>query len=299
MNARLDEGFHATTMAEYLGDPAVQPSLSSGAIWTLLNQSPMHARADHPRLNPARAAHNSSVMDAGTVAHHHLLGADERELVVVDADDWRTKDAKEARQRAWDQGRIPILSRLNDRAIEMANAAREYLSRTEFATLLADGDAEQTMIWKVGGIYCRGRLDFLKADAKVLLDYKSTAGSASPAVWSRQMINMGYDIQAEHYLRGVRALVGRDPERVFVFLVQENFAPYACSLVGAGGEMLELARAKVDQAIAIWRRCMTTQTWHGYPTRIAWATPPAWAVQQWDDQRAIASELDPELAGQA
>lgn len=296
---RLDKGFHDVTMAEYLRDPAIEPSLSSGGIWTLLNQSPAHAWADHPRLNPNRAPYNNSVMDAGTVAHYHLLGADERELVVVDADDWRAKDAKAARQHAWDEGRIPILAKLNERAKEMAEAAREYLAHTEFAKLLDDGDSEQTMIWRVRKTYCRGRLDHMGFGAKVLFDYKSTAGSASPAVWSRQMINMGYDIQAEHYIRGARALLGPDPDRVFVFLVQENFPPYACSLIGAGGEMLELASGKIDHALALWSSCMATKTWPAYPTQIAWAMPPAWAMSQWEDQKALTHEFDPELATQA
>lgn len=293
LTEQVAEGMHYFPMAQYLADPAPQPSLSNSMAHLMITQSPAHVWAAHPRLNPDHRPQNNSMMDAGTLAHHHLFGADDREIVIVIADDWRTKAAQTARNEAWAEGKIPALERVNDVAILMAVRAREYLAGSELAGILDTGDSEVTMLWRIGRTWCRARVDHYAES--IMLDYKSTATSASPAHFTRQMVNMGYDMQAEWYLRGGRALQGPDPNRQFVFLVQENYKPFACSLIGAGTEMLELAGRKVDRATAMWASCTATGQWPAYPNRIAWADPPGWAAQQWEEREA----LDPLLAEQA
>jgi hypothetical protein len=67
-------GVYDIPLAEYLRDPAPEPSLSAGIGWTLLTRTPRHAWADHPRLGAMSESKQSKEMDLGTVAHRLLLG---------------------------------------------------------------------------------------------------------------------------------------------------------------------------------------------------------------------------------
>ena len=52
-----------------------------------------------------------------------------------------------------------------------------------------------------------------------------------------------------------------------------------------------LAESKLATALTIWERCVSTDTWPGYPSRIAWAAPRDWQQAQWLEQaEAILSE---------
>jgi hypothetical protein len=139
------------------------------------------------------------------------------------------------------------------------------------------------LIWQEDGIWCRARPDWMANDRKVLLDYKSTSGSAEPNAWVRTMLGMTGEIQPAFYLRGNIATGGPEDAR-WVFLVQENEPPYAVSFIGMPPAFLDLGERKVAHAVSLWRQCITTGQWPGYANRIAWAEPPAYAVAQWEER---------------
>lgn len=275
--------------AAYHADPCPTPSLSSGIARRLINLSPLHAWHAHPKLNPAYAPENSTMMDAGSVAHEMLLGGESR-IVVVQADDWRTKAAKEQRDDAWANGGIPVLAHKMDEIAAMVASARAYVAASEIAGVFDDGDAELSGVWQEGETWCRMRPDWLTKDRAVIIDYKTGAGSAEPFGWSAQMMRMGYEMQAAWYVRGLQAIEpAAHPD--FIFLVQENEPPYACSLIAAAPAMMDLANRKIEFALTLWRDCLAKNKWDGYPSRVAWAEPPAWAIQSFEERF--------ELGGQA
>lgn len=276
--------------AEYHADVCPEPSLSSSIIKLLVTQSARHAWTAHPRLNPQHVSEESERFDIGKAAHALLL-EDEDRMVVVDAKDWRTKAAQEARDAARAAGKFPVLPHQNQAIREMAQeAARTLVLIPELDGVLAEAKPEQTLIWREGETWCRARPDWMVST--LLIDYKTT-DNASPDVWSRnKLVEMGYDIQAAWYLRGLKALTGDDAD--FVFLVQEIEPPYECSAVGVSQAMLELGRRKVDVGLALWERCMRTQQWPGYPRAICWADPQAWHETRFEERKAF-SEL---LGGQ-
>ena len=94
---------------------------------------------------------------------------------------------------------------------------------------------------------------------------------------------MGYDIQAALALRGVRA-IHKPRDCAFVFVVVETDPPYACSFVGLTPEYEAFADRKVTLALERWRHCLESGQWPGYPNRIAWAVPPAWAETQFGER---------------
>lgn len=278
----LDVGIHDGIPAEvYHADPAPAPSLSSSIGKLLIQKAPLHAWFSHPRLNPAFERPGNKVMDAGTVAHQVLLHGNEDGMVVIDADSWRTKLAQEVRDAAWAAGKTPLLAHQLLGIHAMVKAAREYVALSELAGIFERGKPEQTVIWKEGDNWCRCRPDFWTDDHSIMIDYKSTATNAEPNTFVRQMMSMGYDFQGAFYRRGAFEVARELPD--FIFLVQENTPPYACSLIGMAEPMLDLAERKVQYAIDQWAIHMQSRKWSGYPRRIAYAEPPEYAVRSFEE----------------
>lgn len=288
-------GVYALSMEEYQRDPCVTPSLSSGIAHRLVTQSPLHAWFAHPRLNPNHVREEDKGFDLGACSHALLLEG-EGAIVEVAFADWRKKEAQEARDVARGMGKIPVLSHKLVECRTMATVARAAIETcTDVHIDLAAGLAERVFVWREGAAMCRARPDWMSNDRAVLLDYKSTAGSAEPNAWIRnQMAPMGYDMQAVHYLRGNASTCG--PEHAqWVFLVQENYPPYACSFVGLSPAMLEIAQRKWDYAQALWQHCLQKNTWSGYPKSIAYAEPTTWQMSD-DEERRLTFEERLEFA---
>lgn len=290
-------GIYEISAAEYHADPAPTASLSSSIARELLASSALHAWFAHPRLNPAYQPKDDEKFDVGIAAHAFLLEG-ESGFVIIEAPDWRTKAAKEARAVARLAGKIPLLADRWGDVQAMAVAARQQLDAHEDPPRpLAGGKPEQTLVWQEDGAWCRARLDWLHDDRKTIDDYKTTSASANPEVWSRTLFGAGQEIQAAFYLRGLKAITGL--EATFRFVVQENFAPYALSVIGLSPEALELGARKVTYALRLWRECLTSGVFPGYPTQTCYADVPPWESARWlvtetlvtDDGRPLFDQL--------
>jgi hypothetical protein len=275
----LGAGIYTIGADTYFGDPCDRPSLTSTIARILINESPLHAWTAHPKLNPAHENQEAGHFDIGTAAHSLLLeGA--ANVVVVDAKDWRTKVAQEERDAAHAAGLQPLLVHQWEDLKRMVTAAREQLDALDARPpIFQDGQAERSLIWDEHGVICRARLDWLRDDFAAVDDYKTTSRSANPASFSRTLFNVGYDLQAAFYLRGLEALTGAVAQ--WRWVVQEIAPPYALSVVSLTPAALDLAQAKVDFAIARWRECVESGSWKGYPTEVCYAELPGWEEARW------------------
>lgn len=270
----------AVSAQEYHADPCVTPSLSASIAHILCTGSPAHARMAHPRLNPDYRSKETAHFDLGTAAHALLLEGRDA-VAVIDADDWRTKAAKEARDEAREAGKIPLLEAQFYDVRAMVGSAHEQLARFDgIVPFFVDGKPEQPIAWQEkGGVRCRSLIDWLHDDYRTIDDYKTTSRSANPEQWTRSLFSFGGDIQAAFYRRGVKAVFGREPE--FRFVVQETFPPYALSVIGVGPDVLLMADKKIDYALSVWKRCLEDDHWPGYPQRVCYAELPAWEEYRW------------------
>lgn len=275
-------GVYSIPLEEYIKDPAPAPSMNAGAAHALLTQSPAHAWAEHPKLNPNHQSTESSRLELGTIAHALLLEDDSSQVVVIEADDWRKKEAKEQRDAAREAGKLPILSKDYFGVQEMVTRAKFAISKSEFAKDFKEAVPEQTLLWQHGGVWCRSRPDKASWDWRILFDYKTVAGSAHPHAFQRTILQQGYDIQAELGMMGVEALeLTENP--TFVFIVQEIEPPYAVSFVSLSPAWQDLAHQKVKRAATILEGCIRTNTWPSYTERTAYLDPPAYASMGWDE----------------
>jgi hypothetical protein len=139
---------------QYHADPVPGGSLSSGGARTLLEPGGP-AKFDYGRNHP-RAS--TKAFDLGHAAHTMALGVGAG-LVVVDARDWKTKAAQEAKAEAYALGGVPVLSADFQRVAAMVDAIKAH--PIAGALILAEGDAEQSLFWidQDTGVWCRARHD--------------------------------------------------------------------------------------------------------------------------------------------
>lgn len=275
----MTPGFHVGIPAErYHADPCMVPSLNNGVAKILLQHSALAAWHAHPKLNPNFRAKQADKFDLGQYAHAMLLEDDRSKLVVVEADDWRTKAAKETRDAARASGKVALLARHVDAVFNMVTAAKEFIANSEIADEWKHADSEVTAVAiDHSGAVLRCRYDRISKSRRFIADYKSTE-DASPDTFSRQITRMGYHIQDAFYRRiaQINGVVG--PR--FVFLAQSVEAPHECSLHACDPALQEIAEAEVQRAIDLWRECMKAKNWPSYGGRIHYAMPTTWMMQE-------------------
>jgi PDDEXK-like domain of unknown function (DUF3799) len=278
----MNQGIHALSAEAYHADPCPTASLSSSVAGILLNQSPAHAWLAHPRLNPAYVREDAdSRFDLGSVAHMMLLERRTDRIVIVEAADWRTKAAKEAREVAHLNGQFAILARHYVAVTEMVAVAIAFLNTTELAGILESGSAEQSVLWQERDLWYRCRPDLLSADRRIILDYKTTE-CAAPDAFSRQIGRMGYDLQSEFYRRGVFAVTEYEP--AFILLAQEISPPYACSLTSLSNAYRAVGESRVLRSMKIWETCVRANEWPSYTNQICYVEPNPWQLADIEDE---------------
>lgn len=270
--------YHADLVADV-------PTLSASIAKILCTASPAHAFAAHPKLNPDFERKVSDSFDLGTCAHSLLLEGVEN-VHIVEKDNWSTKDAKEEREEARANGRVPLLRKDWERVCRMTVAADRQLDALHLNPRpFTNGKPEVTLVWEMEGVACRALIDWLHEDAGTVCDYKTTSASAHPAAWPKTALGIGADIQIAMHSAGVEQCFGQKPE--WRYIVQETYPPYALSVIAPDKDWLEIGQDKLDYALRTWKQCMETGVWAGYPQEVAYAELPGWAMTQWMEREAM------------
>lgn len=294
----MTPGIHKMPMEQYLADPCAAPSLSASLADTLLRQSPLHAKWQHPRLSPNYRQDHEEKFDIGTTAHSLVLEKDSSRICVINPeeypgqkggipDGWTNKAIREARDLARSNGLTPILSKHYAAVRAMVEVARDFMASCEIAKHLADADAELVCVAKDGDTWLRARPDLMSKDRKVLVNYKTTE-NAAPGTFCRQITRMGYDLNAVFYERVMKNL-GRQSEQFFI--AQEVTPPHACSLVGLDPASRDIAEGKLDLALAIWGKCISSGRWGSYPKNVFYTTPTTWEMSEHEERRLTFDEI--------
>lgn len=265
----------------YHADPVPAGSLSSSGARLLLPPS-------CPALFRYRVDHGqppNRTFDFGHAAHQQVLGTGP-DLVVVNAEDWRTNAAKEARDKAHAAGAVPLLAAEHEQVQAMAAALRAH----PVAAVLFEpgaGRAEQALFWHDTefGVWRRALLDWLRhrgTGRLIVPDYKTTK-SAEPAALSRAMSTHGYYQQAAWYLDAVTALgLAGDVEPAFVFVFQEKTPPYLVTICEPDYMAIKWGRIRNRKALDIYRRCQASGRWPGYADDVVRLSLPRWAENDHD-----------------
>lgn len=259
--------------AAYHADPA----LGSTSLKTLATRTPAHYQYDqtHPK--------SSDAFTLGTAAHSVILEGDTSSIVVVEADSWLTKAAKEAKTAALAAGKQPLLNKEWSQIRAMQDAVMAQPVAREAFT---GHKAEQSVFWDEDGLLLKCRPDAWKPGA--LFDLKTTR-TADPNEFGKTSADFGYHQSAAHYIDGVKAATGETLP--FYFVLVEKTAPYFVSVVELDDEALNIGRALNDRAKRIYNECTETGNWPGYQES-APVSLPIWAIYQADNLLGINTETE-------
>jgi hypothetical protein len=217
--------------ADYRADPCPVPSLTQSLCKVILAGSPKHAWTESPRLNPNFETDDDAKFDVGNASHRLVLGRG-KDFEIVDAADWRTKAAQEARETAAAVGKIGILKHQFERAVTMSEAAAVQLKRHKDSDAFTNGDAEVMIAWEEDGIWFRALVDWLHKDLRTIDDFKTTGMSVADHVIGHRAVGGGWHLQAAFIERGLDIL---DPpgagRRLFRFVAQEDYPPHALNVM--------------------------------------------------------------------
>ncbi|OBK92622.1 hypothetical protein A5646_03310 [Mycobacterium sp. 1245499.0] len=253
---------------EYHADPALS---ASGA--KLLLPPSVPAKFKERRDNPPEPKPH---FDFGHLVHALVLGKGS-ELALVDATDWRTKAARDARDAAHAEGRIPVLGDEYRMAVLMRGAIREH---PVAADLFTDGEAEQSLFATDPdtGMKLRARPDWMTTrDGRLWLVDLKTSVTAEPGAFARRAADYKYHLQAAFYVYVAR-LLGLDDGAAFILVAVEKEPPYLVSVVEFDAEaMIEGARL-ARNAIDTYARCTELDDWPGYIPGITSISLPYWAI---------------------
>jgi hypothetical protein len=281
---------HRETEAEYQARQAISASF----CWDLLTECP--AQAWHNSVfNPERPPEEpNGDLDFGKLVHlatleNHLLA---ERVMIVDAGDFRKKEARHLRDEAYVQNKIPLLfssarkrnsTRYGYEDLQTIRAALEQSAAAEL--LFGPGESEVSFTWDfvtpgdLGPaeqgpfgptryhtpykIACKAR-----ADRKVpgaLVDLK-TADSASPAAFSRAMARYGHHLRAAFYVDGwASSLIDEGWNvREYLFVVVGKSEPHLVQTYRLDDHALEAGRRLYRKAFSEIRRARETGVWSGY-----------------------------------
>lgn len=256
------------TEAEYRARPGVNKS----TLWEI-RKSPAHyrhaleeQREDTKALRLGRAIHAAILQPRAFRKMYSTVPA---------GIDRRSKEGKAAFERFL-QGAGELLT--SEESVLCKRIASSVRRDPAAAALLKGCRFERPLFWTdpATGIACKCRVDALKPG--VVIDVKSCA-DASTRAFMRDALRYGYDVQAAHYLHGVRAVKGEAPWEWY-FIAVEKAPPYAVNVLRASDGFLDRGEWQRMDLMERLQKCQETNEWPGYGENElilpAWAEMPDW-----------------------
>lgn len=259
-----------------------RPTLSRSEAMVLLDKSPLHCWAKHPRLGAQGQKKVTPAMDFGSGAHSLALGKG-ADIVTVDADDWKTKAARAERDAIREQGKTPMLLGTFEDANQTVGAMFARLKEFNLYDRFQAAKSEVVLLWDEGdNCSCRVMADKLLIDEEKgtaeFFDIKFTE-SAQPKWLPKHFADMGYGLQDQWYIHGLEQVLPKYSGRMsFTFILQETDFPYVMVPVRLGGEFRGASISKVMRAVQTWSKCMETNRWPGYTQEIIELEAPPWLL---------------------
>lgn len=228
----------------------------------------------------------------GQAIHKMILEPDDflNEFAVMPQVDRRTKEGKEiaATFELEAQGKTII----NQADMDKITAMAFGLQQSKYATsMLNKATAKELPIFwtdERSKLKCKCKVDGIVelSDRIIIFDYKTTM-DASENAFMRAAIKYGYDVQAAHYIRGIKADRGNDKAIDFVFIAQEKTEPYCVNVFQADDDFIEFGLTRLNDLMEIYQYCTENDDWYGYEGKsdqINLLGVPSWASAWEDDE---------------
>lgn len=277
-----------TPEERYHADPCPDPSLSATVAKIGFEKCLSKARAAHPRLRlpdypedpPTEDKNPPWYMDVGSAVHSVALRSGPQ-VVLVQANDWRTKDAQRIRTELRMERCIPLLPKHYDLAMRMATKLQPILFDQLGTNFAAEAMAVSQSEY---GWWTRSLLDAASPDLRKIVDLKTTALDMSPRQAGRTVNRNGNQFQSSFYERNLDRLdPGGMGRRQFLFIFMEFSYPYEVAIVYPDEALKTVGDQQVDAAMRLWDHGMTTGEWPGYPKEPQPVKPENWTLRELED----------------
>lgn len=258
------------------------PLFSYSVAKTINSKSAYHAWLQHPLLgNEPRKP--TATMDKGSIIHGLLLGGGQ-EIVIIQADSFRTNAAKDERDLAYSEDKIPILEMDMEKILVGTKIIKTKIH--ELAPYFFDDhQSELSVKWTMdNGVKCQSRFDWIQPEKGLIIDLKTT-NDANPKVLDNHCNKFGYQIQLDMYTKAAEKtwpdMAGRFK---WIFLFVEPEPPYMISINYVDGSMYWLGNSELQRAADKWKTCINSDdyknksNWPGYGENTISA--PGWAVSR-------------------
>jgi len=198
----------------------------------------------------------------GRMWHAAIMG-EAHDVVRVDADNFKMKDAREARDEALAEGKIPVAAPVFDSLAPAVDRIHEELRRYGIDITGATA-IEELLEWSeyaTGGVevLCSGYLDVRWNFA--IRDLKTGPSCTSVSQAMRQTADSHSLLQEPAYRRAVAQKHGVDFERTaFEYLFIQTQEPFCITPVPVSGQFRAAAEMRWQRAVDLWAECLSNGT---------------------------------------
>lgn len=234
--------------------------------------TPAHFRAymDEPRPAPTDAQRYGLILHRAIFEPDTIKGAF---AVKPEGMSFATKEGK-----AWklEHEDVEIISAKEATAIE--RTVKNVWAHPTAKKLLLKSDFERSIYaTDENGVNRKGRLDVFPHSGNVLPDLKSCESAAYEDI-EKQVVKYGYHYSAAFYL-DLCEMIGQ-PWEHFVLICVEKTPPYLVALYEIQQEVIEWGRRQYERDLLIYRTCMASGQWPGFPEEVTQIGVPMFARKE-------------------
>ena len=208
----------------------------------------------------------SDSMVLGSLVDCLLLTPDdfEKTYLVIPKIDRRSKAGKEAFAEAQEKASEQNLTIVSEVQFNTAQIMVEQVwNNQEAATILnATTETQKRIEWNHKGLPFIGYLDGagqFEQGKKFIFDLKTTS-DASLDTYTKQLINLKYDLQIAMYYLAYQRQNFEQP--LAYHIVVENKAPYSCNVFRLSDTVLEAGKRVYDNLCDQFKNCLEENLWH-------------------------------------
>jgi hypothetical protein len=216
---------------------------------------------------------------------HAAITGDMGDVVLVEADSFRTKEAREFRDQAIADGKTPMIAAKWQRFRKGAERIREEMGNVG---VVLDGNVEERFEWSERAsdgteVLCSGVVDH--RSELYVDDLKTSAQAYTPDRAAREIANSHALLQDAAYRHAVAQHENADIERCSMrFVFVQTVEPHVVVPVVLDGEFRQLSELRWQRSIDIWARCLKQGTerdfWPGPVSGTVDVHAPGWMMAQ-------------------
>lgn len=251
--------------------------LSKSALYQLSKMSLYRWRFAPPEFT------GSAAVDWGTVVDCLVTTPDELEEVVRvhEFDDFRTKEAKEVKVQAKEDGKVLF----HASQLEQARIAADRIMDCRDAAEIIDASKMQVVLLRpLMGVNFKGLVDFAPVGKPYLADLKTT-GDLSPQAISKRIADLGYHVQGAIYLKLWNICFPDDQRKRFRLVWQSQQPPYEVAVTELTAQDLA---AGSEYAAFLLNKLITAAKANKWPNifgdKVAMVARPQYAMFQEEEQ---------------